>query len=501
MSRTTHVSRVLREASLFLVVEAAVQAAFIVYFAILAARFSVEEVGWYALMRRALALAAPLLTLGMMEGLAKFLAIYSSAPDRRQLMSVTAVLVTANCALLVAAAGIMPSAFASIVFGSKQWTELVLPFAIFAAGVVTHMYTYACLRGTLQIGLLSALQFLNLALLPIAIVFIAGDASFGTLIAATGISLGVCSGIFLAYAQWRRRADPLETMPKPLIVSLKTSNFLHFSLTRVPALLLAAGLTSLVPVMAQYNISSQDVGFLSIAVTLLIGVAGTIAPLGTVLLPHISAAWAQKEAGRVSSGIHLLIGASIQLFVFMTAHLILFADVIIEYWMGAAYVSGAATARVVLLGAIGLGFYTATRAVLDAVSDKPINTVIGAIALSVVASLAALIPGMPNWVDHSLLYAACVAIGCSVLGIGAYVALRRRFSEGAKSDLRHLVWAVAGTSTTLVVAGFVQAIAWHPVPGFVMAEGLAVLIYFGILWFARFEWLRLVAERLAAVRL
>ena len=82
----------MREASLFLVVEAAVQAAFIVYFAILAARFSVEEVGWYALMRRALALAAPLLTLGMMEGLAKFLAIYSSAPDRRQLMSVTAVL-------------------------------------------------------------------------------------------------------------------------------------------------------------------------------------------------------------------------------------------------------------------------------------------------------------------------------------------------------------------------------------------------------------------------
>ena len=486
------ISRVLREASLFIVVEGAVQLAFLLYFAILALRFSVEEVGWYALMRRVLALAVPILSLGLAEGLAKYLAVFADSRQQRKLMCIAGVLLATTCIALLIAAVLAPQRMALIFFADERWSFIVLPFAVFAVGIVIHMFAYAYLRGTFRIRELSALQFLNLALLPILVLALATNLTLGGVLLLTGVAMAVTStAVILAFFFRTARSTVEETG------QVRGSAFLHFSLTRIPAMLLAAGLTSLVPILAQHHIPMQQVGFLAIAITLLIGLAGTIAPLGTVLLPHVSALWAQEGRERVSARVHLLIGASIQIFVFLSLQLILVADLVIEFWMGGAYVEGVGVIRIVLAAAVGYGFYSSTRTVLDAVSERPINTINGALAVFVVAGLALLVPYLPNWLDSAKLYAGCIFVGCSVLGLMTYRALREQFQSptGVNEDLRHLLWGLGATAASLIVAAMLRPVAARGAVWLVGVEFGVGMIYLAVLWMAHFEWVRMFFSR------
>ncbi|MCX7890842.1 MAG: hypothetical protein N2544_00550 [Burkholderiales bacterium] len=484
-------ARMLREATLFVIVEGVILLSFFVYYAMLAGRFSTEEVGWYALMRRVLALAMPLVTLGLAEGLAKYLATHPGRAARVRLMAISGTLIAAATAGLLAFAAAAPDRAATMLFADVRWARYALPFAAFTMGIAVHMYACGYLRGTLRIGALGVLQVVNLGILPIAVLAIAGDRALHEIVLATGVATAL-TGVLFLLAGARRAPSSGGQAPD----GLSTSAFLRFSVTRVPAALISAGLASLVPVLAQRHIPVEQVGFLSIAVALLIGLAGAIAPLGVVLLPHVSALWASDERERVSGRVHLLIGAAIQIFAFMAAQLILFADLVIGFWVGTAYVEGADVARVVLIAALGYGFYNATRTVLDAVTDRPINAVNAALALAVVAFLALLVPLAPSVIDRAMLYAGCIAVGCSLLGLATYRVLRSLFPGGGREDLRHLVWGLGAAAGTVAIAVLLRPVAARGLAWLLAVEVVLGLVFIGTLWAARFEWVRLVASRL-----
>ncbi len=416
-----------------LIAEGMVLVAFFVFYRVLLDLHGPENLGVYALMRRILAMLLPLLFLGLSDGLGRYIAIHSEPRTRAALIGAGALAAALANGLALALLNLSPERSAEWLFGNRAYAGMILPFSLMTAGLSMHMFSYACLRGQLRVLSFNCMQLLNLALVPIAALLWFGPGNFARAISGIAACQFAVATLFLVPTVWnfRRCGAPRATAGQLRELFL-------FSLGRVPGVMVGAGLASLGPIIATNYLTMTEIGYLSVSLSLLVGVGGMISPLGSVLLPRLSALTGRSQFDAIAQRLPLLIGAVLQIFLFFSVQFFLFSDYVIELWMGPSFLPAARISVIVMTSLVFYGFYCATRSVLDAVSTRPINSINTLVALGV---LLAITLSAGQWRDGLNLmawFAAAFSVATGVLGCLTYLSLRALFPQRRGEDLRQL---------------------------------------------------------------
>jgi O-antigen/teichoic acid export membrane protein len=482
--------RIVTEVAITLIADAAVLACFFIFYRILLDYYGAENLGVYTLMRRYAAILLPLLLLGLSDGLGRFIAVSATSATRTRLMVMGALGTIAANSIAAVSFNVDPAASAKWLFGDESFREAVMPFSVLVAGMAMHAFVYACLRGHLRVVALNVLQLVNLGLLPIAALLVFEQAGFSKMIVIIGIANFLIALLFLTpLVRW---PGPLRESDgdKPNVGALYT-----FSVSRIPAAMIGAALASLAPIIAKDHISMTEVGYLSLSLALLLALSGAVSPLGTVLLPHVSALVRRNDTRAVGERLHLLIGAVVQVYLFATFQFLAFGEFLIRFWMGEGFLPAVRVTAIVLASLPFFGFYYATRSMLDGISTRPINSI--NTIISVLVLLAIIFAGLRWQAGWNLteMFAVACSVATAVLGTLTYLALRAIFPQDRGQDCRHALWGLTLSSGLFLLSFTAQPVVTSSLLALATYELCIFGLYLWALHLLQFEWPRIIFGR------
>ena len=479
-----------KDISLIFITEAIVLIAFFIIYRLIAKNFGPEGVGEYSLVKRVIGFLQPVLLLGLWVGLPRYIAMAEDKEQRSSYIKAGGLTVATATFVFLIFVNLFKDYFAKIFFGTTNYSNLVLPFSLFLAGLTLHTLIYSYFRGQLLTKAFNILQVINLALVPIGILIFFKDISIEKLISLIGISTFVIAFVFALY------------FIKEFFVPIKKWQFtnslkelLHYSFPRFIAGFVYAAFLSLGPIFATHFASIQEVGYLSVSQSLL-GVTGVaVAPLGLILLPKVSNMIAQKRTEEIKESLNYLIGATVQLSIFIFFQLIIFTDVIIKYWLGPEFINAIPIMRIIFGSIIFYLFCGAVGSILEASKVKPINLINSFISLGVFlitsGILLFLVKLFPPIISLSITFTS----GMICLGILSYVSIRKIYFEKLNKDLNYL-WVAVGINTLLGgIALLTKSLVASRFYYLVIFEILISVIYLSILWLLKTDWLRKIPEK------
>ena len=480
-----------KDISLTFIAEAIVLIAFFFIYRLIAKNFGPEGVGEYSLVKRVLGFLQPLLLLGLWVGLPRYIAMAEDKEQRSSYIKAGGLTVATATFVFLIFVNLFKDYFAKIFFGTTNYSNLVLPFSLFLAGLTLHTLIYSYFRGQLLTKAFNILQVINLALVPIGILIFFKDISIEKLISLIGISTFVIAFVFALY------------FIKEFFVPIKKWQFtnslkelLHYSFPRFIAGFVYAAFLSLGPIFATHFASIQEVGYLSVSQSLL-GVTGVaVAPLGLILLPKVSNMIAQKRTEEIKESLNYLIGATVQLSIFIFFQLIIFTDVIIKYWLGAEFIDAIPIMRIIFGSIIFYLFCGAVGSILEASKVKPINLINSCISLGVFLIISGILLFLIKLFPPIISLSVAFTSGLICLGILTYISIRKIYFEKLNKDLNYL-WIAIGINTLLGgIALLTKSLVASRFYYLVIFEILIGVIYLLILWLLKTDWLRKIPEKI-----
>lgn len=479
-------SLIVNSVAVTLATEMFVLMSFFILFRLISDKFGPEYLGIFALIKRIIVFAIPLLLLGLYDYLSRYLPMKRN--DSERMVMVTTGLTVLVCAsvMVMAAVNIDQHKSSELLFGDKKYHSLVAPFTLLLIGLSLQTFVLAVLRGYFRILSLNLLQLIAHGVLPIILVVIhQGD--FQTFLTNLGVMYCITPILFLLSVTLKDWHDIKWRSWKSIV----KYNFIY-GLPRVPNRLIEGAFFALPPLIAVNYLSMKEVGYLALALSLMIGVTGVITPLSMVILPHISSLVAQKKNHIISNKIHILNGGIIQVLVFMVSQLIVYTDLVLTVWMGREYLPAVSVVSIILLAALFYGFYEGTRSVLDAVLVKAKNTKNSIIAMCLLIIMIYLIPMYVDRGEMMNYFAASFSISMLALALLTYYDLRKLFPKYIKKDVKNIVVAFSLNVPLILVAYWIKPYASNNVLTFILAESLIGIAYIIGLLIFKSEWILLL---------
>jgi len=329
----------------------------------------------YVIVRRTVAFAFPVVLMGTMVGLTRFIAMgREDAARRRYLLGALSWvfplgLIACVCCFLA------PGWISWTCFGTRDEIPLSLPMGVMTFGIALHGVAYGYLRGSGRITLANTIQLLDLAIWP-CLAFLVFD-DLRHVLWATGLawcitSLGAVAPDVIAGGTGSSKRERAE--------------ILRYGLPRVPGDI-ALGALLTVPVFIVVRTFPDLAADHAFGCTLLNLAAAVFSPVALLLLPAASAQLSSGDhAGleaRVGRMTRIVGAASIAL----VAGFELLAAPFLRIYLGEASDDLILTCRVVFLAGLPFAFFNGMRSVLDAYYQTPRNGV------NLVVSLALLLVG------------------------------------------------------------------------------------------------------------
>lgn len=272
--------------------------------------------------------------------------------------------------------------FAKWLFGHSDKAYLVFPLTLVLLGQVVQAAVYGYYRGHLWMQWANSLQVANMVLLPIgAILLLYKHGSVATILCLNGAAVALSSFLFLIPAA--RLFHPADLWN----IGPRLSELLRYGVARVPGDFAVNALIALGPVIASHYLSISEVSGLLLGLGMLLAVGSSVAPCGTVLLSKISMMLARNQVDAVQVQLQYFIASVLELSVFICLQVIVFADVIVQLWVGSGYLKSVGIIRITLLGVPFWLFFVALRSAIDAAAVIAHNTYSGYIALAVFLGL------------------------------------------------------------------------------------------------------------------
>ncbi len=342
----------------------------------LAAQEGRHELDLYVVVRRTVSFIFPLLLLGAVVGITRFVAMKSRPEERRRYL-MASVLWVAPMALLIFFIGLFfPAPISWLVFGSGEQEGLIPPLGLMIAGIALYGLGYSFLRGQRQLVAANSIQVLALAAVP----------CFAFLLFSDLVSVCWFTGVaWLVIALFA--ILPGLVGPPTGSCAKERGELLRYGLPRVPGdMALGALLTLPVYVVARTHglSASGEIGF---GATLLNLAAALFSPLALILLPASASQLASGDHAGLSARIGKLTWMALAACTFITIVFELAADPILHIYLGENYTDYVAMSRVIFLGALPFGFFIGLRSVLDAYYHTPRN------GINLITSLTILLLG------------------------------------------------------------------------------------------------------------
>jgi len=452
--------------------------------------FGQDGLGRFCLVKRVVAFLSPLLFLGLGVGLPRYIAMSRTKNQRSSYIKTGILLISIFAFMFLIFINLFKDYFAKTFFGSTDYTVLILPFSFLLSGSVLHALIYSYFRGRLWVKTFNSIQVINFALIPVVILILFKNITIEKLIIVIGITTFTVALIFFLFHS-REILSPLGKWQ--FKNSLK--ELLLYSLPRVPGDFALAGLFSLGPIFAAHFASIQEVGYLSLSQSSLNMVAMAIGPVSTILLPKIGRVIINGGEETIRENVNFLIGASLQCSIFLSVQLLIFTNVIINYWLGSEFSGAVSVMRIVFSSITFYVLYLAARSILDAVKVKPLN------AINLFVSLGIFLLGTGILLFFKLfgpIISLSIAFtsGLMCLGILTYISVRKIYPQAMKKDLRYLGDAILISALLGGIAILSKSFISHKFYHLIAFEVLLGVIYLSILWSLRTEWLRQLPEKI-----
>jgi len=478
-----------KDISLTFITEAAVLIAFFFIYRLIAKNFGSEGVGEYSLIKRVIGFLQPLLLLGLGVGIPRYIAMSRNKEERSGYIKAGGLTIGFLTLIFLIFINLFKESFVKIFFGTTNYSNLVLPFSLFLAGAVFHTLVYSYFRGRLLVKTFNFLQITNLALVPLIILIFFRNITIEKLITLIGVttfliaflfSLSFAKEIFVHSQKWQTNKALNELM--------------KYGLPRFPGDFALAGLLSFGSIFAAHFASIKEVGYLSVSQSLLSGIGAMVVPLGLILLPKVSNLIADGRHGEIKKNLDYLIGVTIQLSIFICFQLIIFADVIIKYWLGLEFIDAVPIMRIIFLSIFFYTFYMAIRSVLDASKVKPINTINVFISLGVFLTIGGILLFLVKFLSPIISLSIAFTSGLICLGVLTYTSIRKIYPEKFKEDFKYL-WT--GLAFNILLGGIAVIFKSFIISKFyylISFEIFIGIIYLLILWLLKMEWIKQIPK-------
>jgi O-antigen/teichoic acid export membrane protein len=223
-----------------------------------------------------------------------------------------------------------------------------------------------------------------LGLSPLVCVFVFGDASLSTVITWTAVSTAIATLPSLArIAGWILSSTAVRPLQEAMTL-------LRYGLPRVLASALEPALDLALPWMAVLSGAGLiGAGYLAIGLALMRPLNPVSGALSQVLIPTTAAAIARGDVSTHIGRTHRVAQWALHGGTFATFQMIIWADVLIQVWLGPDYGSAAGVAAIVCLSLTPSFLFACLRGLIDGETEKAVNTRHLCAAILVFASASA----------------------------------------------------------------------------------------------------------------
>ncbi len=397
----------------------------------LAADHGKENLDLYVIARRTVAFLFPVVLMGAMVGLTRFVSMSGSADAARRYLFGALSWVFPLGALFAAFGWLFARPLAWMLFDDPADAPLVPPIALMVVGIALHGVAYGFLRGRGAIVIANALQLMVLAVGP-CIAFVSFQ--------------GMERALWFTAAAWVL-APVLSILPDLLKgangpIDRPRAELLRYGLPRVPgdialgALLTVPGYVAL----RTHGLGlSGEVGF---GATLLNIAAAVFSPVALLMLPSASAQLARGQHGALADAVsrasRLILLAALLLMVGFE----LLAGPVLRVYLGEAGDAYLAMSRIIFLGALPFAYFNGMRSLLDAYFRTPRNGInlLRSFGILLLGSAFHLLVPTPWYTMGVVLVAAMCYLGFATWRDAAFVReeLRRLHVQG-RDGLRVVV--------------------------------------------------------------
>jgi O-antigen/teichoic acid export membrane protein len=473
------------------ITQAIILISFFLVYKLIARNFGPEGMGEYALIRKIAAFLSPFLSLGLGVGIPRYIAISRNKEERSGYIKAGGLTVGLFVLIFLIFINLFKESFAEIFFGTTGYVNLVLPLSFFLAGLILHTLIYSYFRGRLLVKTFNVLQIINLALVPVVIFIFFGVITIEKLITLIGIATFLIAFLFslVFIKEFFSRIQKWQ-FKKSL------NELLKYGLPRVPGDFALAGLLSLGPIFAAHFVSIQEVGYLSLSQSLVSTIGTVIAPLGLILLPKVSNLIANGKEEIIKENLNLFIPALIQCSIFLCFQLIIFADVVIKFWLGPEFLATVLIMRIMFISLIFYPFYVGMRSILDAVKVKPLNTINIFISFVVFLIVSGSSLFLSNFISPAIILAVAFTSGLVCLGVLTYISIKKIYPEAINKDFNYLWIAISINILLGGIAISAKSFVISRLYYLIFFEALVSVIYLSILWFLRMGWIREIPKRI-----
>jgi O-antigen/teichoic acid export membrane protein len=378
------------------------------------------------------------------------------------------------------------NAVSHLFLGSTELNHLVCPLALLLFGLAAHIAVFGYYQGTLAMGRASALQLVNLVVVPVlATAMLKREHSIPLIVNAISISM-ILSACFFALPIFRK----LELAVSAEQLKKQTLELLSYGLTRTLGDVGLQAMLSLPAVVAAHYFPIGSVTFLLLGGSFLALVSAATLPMGFILLSRVSRSIAGLRTSELRLRVTHFTSALMETSAFVCFQLVVFSDAILRLWVGPSFLEGIRVVRIVILAVPFYFFFAGLQNVINAAAVKAYNTRNILVSMGVfvffITAVGAIVPR-----DHLLEgFAASAVVGQVALAICTLRTIRRLF----QIDIN---WAQALPSLGLGVILGLLSLFFHQQflsqANFLLLliyEAAVVGIYFFLLWIFEFPWAR-----------
>ena len=373
-----------RDVGVTLAAQVAFAALSLLLYRLLAQNTGTDGFASYSLVKQAVAIAFPVVTVGLVGGLPRYLALPKdgeSPASEAYLLAAVGICGGAS-ALVGGLALLFPGAAAALFFGSSARDDLAVAFVALLAANSAYHVAYGYYRGLLRVRTASAFQVGAFALPPPLLVLAFPDEPIDTLVLMIALVLAIASLLAIGPPLVRALRDAYRRRARAAAHSLW-----DYGHRRVPGEMAQLALVVTVPILAAHVGTLTDVAYLSAGQQVLSMISLAVVPLGLVLLPSLARLWA-VDRERASGYVTQLASFAVHLAIFLSIQAVLYADIAVRIWLGENFEDAGSVVRVTVAPAAMFAVYLLLRSTLDAVEVRSFNSRNNLIALATFAALA-----------------------------------------------------------------------------------------------------------------
>jgi O-antigen/teichoic acid export membrane protein len=324
----------------------------------------------YSLSRRTISFIQPLLILGLGVGIPRYVAFSEARNSERHsgsyfVAGMLIVLIVAVPFLLLLVGA--KTFFSELLFDTAKFADVMPQIALMLLGLIFHSVVYSYYRGKVKMIHANILQIVNLGIVPLAA--FAGGNSLSSVLLFTGAGWTLIPVLFMVhvFVQLEWKVSELKSCTKELLV---------YGLQRVPGDTALAGFLALPAFFTAHLVDDNLVtaGYVAFSMSML-GLAGAaFGPICLLLLPSASKIIVAKDFRLLNALTNKVAVWTLGLTTAGIAFVLLFAEPVLDLYLGSSSPELLLCLRIIILSAIGYTIYISLRSILDAYYIRAVNT-------------------------------------------------------------------------------------------------------------------------------